>query len=321
MRGLLPRGAKGNARVSKVFVAGSIIMDVVATAARHPKIGETVLGTGMHFFPGGKGANQAVAAARLGAAASLIGRIGRDAFGTELRAFLAAQGVDLALVQETEGAPTGSAVIVVAENDNAIVVVPAANMQLSVQDLERANIARGDVLLAQLEIPQPTIVAFFERGRAAGARTVLNPAPAIAFDRALFALADLVILNESELALASGRHVDAATPLAELAAAARSLRTHAGQDVCVTIGSRGAIAVIGDETHSFAGRAVAVADTTGAGDCFAGAAAAELARGRPLRDALAFANVAASICVQRMGAGPSMPDSAEVAAALAQTRR
>lgn len=294
-------------------------MDVVATAARHPKIGETVLGTGMHFFPGGKGANQAVAAARLGAQASLIGRVGRDAFGAELKAFLVAQGVDLALVQDTDGAPTGSAVIVVAENDNAIVVVPAANAALSATDVERAAIAQGDVLLAQLEIPLPTVAAFFARGRASGARTILNPAPAIVVDRNLFAAADLIILNETELALASGRHVDAGTQLDEFAATARALRTHAGQDICVTIGSRGAVAVIGEETHSFAGRPVTVADTTGAGDCFAGAAAAELARGRPLRDALAFANVAASICVQRMGAGPSMPYAAEVGAALAQT--
>ena len=304
--------------MSRVFVAGSIIMDVVATAARHPQIGETVLGTGMHFFPGGKGANQAVAAARLGADVALIGRVGRDAFGAELRTFLSAQGVDLTCVTETESAPTGSAVIVVAENDNAIVVVPAANAALDERDVERANIAPGDVLLAQLEIPLPTVAAFFTRGRAIGARNVLNPAPALAVDRALFALADLVILNETELALASGRRVDVGTPLAELAAAARALRTHAGQDVCVTIGSRGAVAVIGDETHSFAGRAVAVADTTGAGDCFAGAGAAELARGRPLADALVFANVAASICVQRMGAGPSMPHLSEVATAFAK---
>jgi ribokinase len=139
----------------------------------------------------------------------------------------------------------------------------------------------------------------------------------VAFDRALFELADLLILNETELAISSQRSVDANTSLAHVAAAARGLRTHAGQHVCVTIGSRGAIAVIGEETHSFAGRSVAVADTTGAGDCFAGAVAAGLASGRPLRDALAFANVAASICVQRMGAGPSMPTSAAVAAAIA----
>ena len=209
--------------MGRVFVAGSIIMDVVATAPRHPQIGETVLGHGMFFFPGGKGANQAVAAARLGASTSLIGRIGRDAFGGELKTFLSAQDIDLGCVLDTDGAPTGSAVIVVAENDNAIVVVPAANAELSVSDVERADLARGDVLLAQLEIPLPTITAFFARGRAIGARTILNPAPAVAFDRALFALADLVILNETELAASTLRAVNATTPPAELAAAARAL--------------------------------------------------------------------------------------------------
>ena len=304
--------------MSRVFVAGSINMDVVATTARYPKIGETVPGNEVFFFPGGKGANQAVAAVRLGAPTSLIGRIGRDSFGADLRAFLSAEGVDLQHVLESERASTGTALIVVAQKDNAIVVVPGANAELSTADIERADIARGDVLVSQFETPPATIAAFFGRGRARGARTILNPAPAIVFDRALFALADLVILNETELATFTLQQVDARTPLAGIAEAARLLRTSADQNVCVTIGERGAVAIIGGETHGIAGRAVAVVDTTGAGDCFAGAVAAELARGRPLREALAFANVAASICVQRMGAGPSMPSRNEVAGAMAE---
>jgi ribokinase len=298
--------------VSRVFVAGSIIMDVVATAARHPKVGETVLGNSMSFFPGGKGANQAVAAARLGATAALIGRIGRDSFGAQMRAFLAAQNVDLQHVHDCDAA-TGTAVIVVAQADNAIVVVPAANAELTAQDVAAADIRPGDVLVSQLEIPVATVAAFFTRGRAAGARTIFNPAPAVAADRALFALADLVILNETELAIFTQRPVDATTAPADLAAAARALRTDAEQIVCVTIGKRGAVALIGEETLVVAGRAVEAIDTTGAGDCFTGAVAAALARGKPVREALAFANAAASICVQRMGAGPSMPGQDEVA--------
>jgi ribokinase len=298
--------------MSKVYVAGSIIMDVVATTARAPKIGETVLGKDMFFFPGGKGANQAVAAARLGARTSLIGRIGRDNFGADLRAFLASQGIDLRYVRESETASTGTALIVVAEKDNAIVVVPAANAELTAREVESADFGPGDVLVSQFEIPAPTIMAFFARGRAVGARTIFNPAPALELDRALLALADLVILNETELAAFTQRHVDTSTTPAGIADVARALRTSAEQAICVTIGSRGAVAVVGDETHCIAGRAVEVADTTGAGDCFTGAVAAELARGRPLRDALEFANRAASICVQRMGAGPSMPSRDEV---------
>jgi ribokinase len=303
--------------VGRVFVAGSIIMDVVATAPRHPKVGETILGHGMFFFPGGKGANQAVAAARLGADAALIGRVGCDDFGAQMRAFLATQRVDLTNVRDTEGAVTGSALIVVAEKDNAIVVVPAANAELGTRDLDGANFAPGDVLLAQLEIPPATVAAFFAKGRAAGARTILNPAPAIEVDPSLFALADLIILNETELAVFARRRVDATAAVEAIADAARALRSRAEQIVCVTLGHRGAVAVIGNETHVVGGRQVEVTDTTGAGDCFAGAVAAELARGASVLDAIDVANVAASICVQRMGAGPSMPDVDEVRAAKA----
>lgn len=300
--------------MGRVFVAGSIIMDVVATASRHPRIGETVLGREMFFFPGGKGANQAVAAARLGVEAALIGRIGRDDFGARMRAFLTAQRIDLSNVRETEGAPTGSALIVVAEQDNAIVVVPAANAELHTRDLDGAEIRRGDVLLAQLEIPPPTVAAFFAKGRAVGARTIFNPAPAIEVDSALFRLADIIILNETELAAFARRKVTATTPAGEIADAACALRSRTDQVVCVTLGARGAVASIGGETHVVEGRAVEVVDTTGAGDCFAGAVAAELARGASVLDAFRLANVAASICVQRMGAGPSMPLLDEVRA-------
>jgi ribokinase len=303
--------------VGRVFVAGSIIMDVVATAPRHPKVGETVLGHGMFFFPGGKGANQAVAAARLGADVALIGRVGRDDFGAQMRAFLAAQRIDLTNVRDSESAVTGSALIVVAEKDNAIVVVPAANAELGTRDLDGADVRPGDVLLAQLEIPPSTVAAFFAKGHAAGARTIFNPAPAIEVDPSLFALADLIILNETELAVFTQRVVDASAAIEEIANVARTLRSRADQIVCVTLGDRGAVAVIGDEVHVVGGRQVEVADTTGAGDCFAGAVAAELSRGASVLDALQLANVAASICVQRMGAGPSMPNAEEVRAATA----
>lgn len=301
--------------MGRVFVAGSIIMDIVATAPRHPAVGETVLGRDMFFFPGGKGANQAVAAVRLGARTFLLGRIGRDDFGAQMKAFLAAQGVDLSQVRESDSAPTGSALIVVAKEDNAIVVVPAANTELSVADIEGADVARGDTLLSQLEIPAQTVAAFFARGRARGARTIFNPAPAIDIDPALFKHADLVILNETELAAFTRRDVSATAATADIAAAANALRSHADQVVCVTLGARGAVAVIGDRTHVIDGRRVEALDTTGAGDCFAGAVASELARGATVEDALRFANVAASICVQRMGAGPSMPGLDEVRAA------
>jgi ribokinase len=300
--------------VGRVFVAGSINMDVVASAPQHPKVGETVLGRDLFFFPGGKGANQAVAAARLGVQVSLIGRIGRDDFGAQMRGFLSAQGVDLTYVQETGGKATGCALIVVANRDNAIVVVPGANAELSMQDIGAVSVSAEDVLLSQLEIPTSTVAAFFARGRAGSARTILNPAPAIDVEPSLFALADLVILNETELAAFTGRQVDASAATGEIVEVANTLRSRADQVVCVTLGARGVAATIGGETHVIVGRQVEAVDTTGAGDCFAGAVAAELARGASILDALRFANAAASICVQRMGAGPSMPGLDEVRA-------
>src|SRR5258708_182199 len=146
--------------MGRVFVAGSINMDVVATADRHPRLGETVAGRQVFYFPGGKGANQAVAAAKLGATTTLIGRIGRDAFGRDLRAFLAAQGIDLAFVRDTAEAHTGTAIITVANADNTIVVVPGANALVTAADVAAPPLAKGDVAVSQFEIPLPAISAF-----------------------------------------------------------------------------------------------------------------------------------------------------------------
>ena len=187
--------------MTRVFVAGSINMDVVATAERHPRVGETVFGKDVLYFPGGKGANQAVAAAKLGAATALIGRLGKDAFGAELRTFLAGQGVDLSWVRETDGAHTGTAIITLADADNTIVVVPGANGLVTPEDVAAVPLAKGDVAVSQFEIPLPAISAFFARARAAGATTILNPAPAREFGKDLLDLVDMLVLNETELGL------------------------------------------------------------------------------------------------------------------------
>ena len=150
------------------MVVGSLNVDSVVAVDRHPKPGETVAGRGIRYFPGGKGANQAVAAAKLGAATTLIGRVGADAFGRELRAYLAAQGVDLALVRDTPEAHSGTALITLADADNTIVVVPGANGLVSPADVATAPLTKGDVAVSQFEIPLPAIAAFFERARAAG---------------------------------------------------------------------------------------------------------------------------------------------------------
>jgi ribokinase len=270
----------------------------------------------VHYFPGGKGANQAVAAAKLGAPVTLIGRLGTDAFGQQLRMFLAAQGVDLILVKDTADIHTGTAIITVADADNTIVVVPGANALVSAEDVAAAKLAKRDVAVSQFEIPQATIAAFFKRARAAGAITILNPAPAMACSPELLELVDIMILNETELGFLAGVALTDTDAPARFIEATRRLPIGADKTICVTLGKRGVLALEGGEPSLIAGRAVKVMDTTGAGDCFVGALAAQLAGGKPIRDALEYANAAASICVQRMGAAPSMPTAAEVAALL-----
>ncbi|UFP94510.1 ribokinase [Gloeobacter morelensis] len=301
----------GNA---KVIVAGSINMDVVVRAARHPRPGETLLGQSVQFFAGGKGANQAIAAHRLGARATLIARVGDDSFGGSLRAFVSQEGLDTQRVLATGGA-SGTALITVADSgENTIVVVPGANGALSPVDVE-VDIEPGDVLVSQCEIPAQAIEYFFVRGKRPGALTLLNAAPARPLAPALAAAVDILVVNESELATLAGTAVGA-RDTGTVIAAARSLQSAIG-NVVVTLGERGVVACLGPVVKTVPGRRVeAVADTTGAGDGFVGALAARLAAGEPLAQALVFANAAASICVERPGAAASMPTMAEVLAVL-----
>ncbi|KGT79038.1 ribokinase [Bradyrhizobium japonicum] len=301
--------------MGRVFIAGSINMDVVATADRHPKVGETVAGRQVLYFPGGKGANQAVAASRLGVKTTLIGRLGKDSFGAELRTFLGAQGIDLGSVRDAD-THSGTAIITVAASDNTIVVIPGSNALVSADDVADAPLAKGDVAVSQFEIPLPTIAAFFQRARSAGATTLLNPAPAQKMSSELLALVDILVLNETELGFLAGVELSEEDTAARIIEVARKLQARADQTICITLGKRGVLALAGGEEFAVPGRAVKAVDTTGAGDCFAGALASQLASGVQLRAALAFANAAASISVQRMGAGPSMPTAAEVAAVV-----
>jgi ribokinase len=299
-----------------VLVAGSINMDIVATAARFPAVGETVAGSDVRFFPGGKGANQAVAAAKSGAPTALIGRLGDDAFAAELTAFLTRQGVDLRHVAVTAGASSGVALITVHAADNTIVVIPGANGLVTPADVGLPVIKAGDVLVSQFEIPLAAIAAFFSRGRAAGARTILNPAPVVTFDPTLLDLVDILVLNETELGVLARADVGEGDAPERIVDVARRLQRRKDKIVCVTLGKRGAVALVEDDALTILGRPVAAIDTTGAGDCFVGALAARLSAGGALHDALQYANVAASICVQRHGAGPSMPTADEVTAVI-----
>jgi ribokinase len=306
----------GEKAVGRVVVAGSINMDILVLAPRLPRLGETIQGTDVKYFPGGKGANQSIAAARLGAPVKLIGRIGADAFGRELWDFLSGQRIDLYSVLETQ-TPSGTAAIILAGSENAIIVVPGANAFVSEADVSAPALLPGDVLVSQFEIPQSSVRAFFARGKTLGLKTILNAAPAIPFDKTLLALVDVLIVNEIELATLTGKRLANTDPIEHFVEGARSLRTHAAQAICVTLGDRGAVAITENEAIAMPAPRVKAVDTTGAGDCFVGAVAASLAKGSPIRAALGYATIAASICVQRMGAGPAMPNEQEVSAVIA----
>lgn len=268
-------------------------MDVVVRASRFPREGETIRGSSLAFHPGGKGANQAVAAARLGARTSLVGCVGEDAFGDELVAFVSGSGVDTSLLRRAS-VGTGTAVIVVSgDGQNTIVVVLGANGELAPSDVLGVALAPGDVLLCQLETPPETVEAALRRAREGGATSVLNAAPVRDCASELAPLADVVVVNELER---------------------ETVESH--PRLVTTLGARGVVADADGAHLVLGGRSVDVVDTTGAGDCFVGALGARLAAGNGLEPALRYANAAASICVQREGAGPSLPTADEVAAVI-----
>jgi ribokinase len=301
--------------MAAVFVIGSINMDVVALAERHPRPGETVRGSDLRLLPGGKGANQAVAAVRAGAITRLVGRLGEDPFGAELRTFLTEEGLDLTRTDSLPGVPTGTALITVAQAENTIVVVPGANDRLRPGDVDELDVAPGDIVVAQFEIRQETVLAAFERAKRTGGYTVLNPAPAAATVPALRDITDVWVVNESELSwLVAGASVERMT-LEEAIDGARLLQSSRTQSVIVTLGAQGAVALHGDKVFRAAGHMVTAVDTTGAGDCFVGNFAAGIATGRDFETSVVFANRAASLCVQVLGASRSMPrnDATETA--------
>ena len=299
-----------------VFVLGSINLDAVARVDDLPRPGETVAGTSLQLFLGGKGANQAVAAARMGVATRLMGAVGGDDSGVGLKAKLAGYGVQVADVMELEGVPTGQAHVWVANNaENMIVVTAGANAMVSAQHVAATAIEGQRVLLCQLETPPTAIEALFRLGAAKGALRVLNAAPALPQGAALFPLTDILIVNQTELA--SYAKLDREpSRLEEVSVAARKLMSRPDQTIIVTLGVAGVAAVRRDEAFLVEGKKVKAVDTVGAGDCFCGGLCAALASGIDLREAVELANAAAALSVQKAGAAPSMPSRREVEAFL-----
>jgi len=299
----------------EVVVVGSLNMDLVARAARLPVPGETVAGTGFATVPGGKGANQAVAAARLGARTAMVGCTGDDAFGPPLRAGLEADGIDCGAVRAAPGVSTGVALIVVDDaGRNGIVVVPGANGLLRPADVDAAEplLRAARIVVLQLETPLDAVLHAARRARALGKLVLLNPAPARPLPRGLLALVDWLVPNETEAAALTGLAVGSP---AEAAQAGRALRAAGAGAVLVTLGASGVVSVGPEgERHDAAPRVQAV-DTTAAGDTFIGGLCAALVGGKPLPAAVAFGQAAAAICVTRAGAQPSIPFAREVVVA------
>ncbi|SDS79263.1 ribokinase [Pseudomonas granadensis] len=299
---------------ANVVVIGSLNMDLVTRAPRLPVGGETLIGHSFATVSGGKGANQAVAAARLGAQVAMVGCVGNDDYGVQLRDALLAEQIDCQAVSSVEGS-SGVALIVVDDNSqNAIVIVAGANGAMTPTVIDRfdAVLQAADVIICQLEIPDATVGHALKRARALGKIVILNPAPA---SRPLpadwFAAIDYLIPNESEAAALSGMPVDS-LKTAE-SAATRLIAMGAGK-VIVTLGAQGSLFANGQGFEHFPAPKVQAVDTTAAGDTFVGGFAAALARGQSEASAIRYGQIAAALSVTRAGAQPSIPTMSDVQA-------
>jgi ribokinase len=302
---------------AQVVVVGSLNMDLVIRSERIPRPGETILGGEFHSVPGGKGANQAVAAARLGARVWMVGRVGDDAFGGELLGNLAADGIDHTFVLRDPSSATGVALIVVDEaGQNTIVVASGANMKLSPSDVDAVSaiISTADALLLQLESPLETVIHTAHLARSQGVPVILNPAPARPLPEELLALVDVLVPNESETALLTGMPVGNED---EAAAASAALREAGVGTVILTLGERGALVAEETGTRIHPAFTVEPVDTTAAGDAFLAGLSVALAEGRTLDEAVKWGNAAGALATTKLGAQTSLPTRQAVEQLLA----
>ena len=298
--------------MSRILVVGSANVDYTVALARLPQPGETVSGGTLLVNHGGKGANQALAARRLGADVRLIACLGDDAAGREIRDALAAEGIDVIGLTSTSEAATGTALIVVdAEGRNQIAVAPGANRRLDVELVarRREDFEWADVLVCQLETPLPTVRWALEEAKRRGVTTILNPAPVPDTSIDFWPLVDYLTPNGGEASRLSGVAVSDPRSAAD---AARALRNYGVGTVVMTLGADGALCVTAGESRQVRGFEVAVLDTTAAGDTFNAALAVSLAERASLADGLRFANAAAALACTRRGAQPSLPRRDEV---------
>jgi ribokinase len=295
-----------------ITVIGSLNMDLVSYVTRLPQTGETVIGKDFQQMPGGKGANQADAIAKLGAPVRMLGGVGEDALGKALLTSLHKDGVDIAQIESFTDCPTGMATITVDdEGNNCIVVTPGANYRFAAECLEnsKAAIAASEIIVTQLEIPVETVRYSLKLAKKLGKTTILNPAPACTLDDALLSVVDILIPNETELELLSGITTRNETETLE---AARKLINRGVKEVIVTLGAKGCIYVSSERYRIFEAYQVDAVDTTAAGDSFIGGLAVALSEGKTIEEAVSFAMAVAALTVTKKGAQSSLPCRCEV---------
>lgn len=301
----------------RIIVVGSSNTDMIARVPRIPRPGETIIGAEFATAAGGKGANQAVAAARAGGAVTFIARVGKDVLGDRAVAGFVREGINVKYLRRDACRPSGVALICVSDSgENSIAVAPGANARLSPKDVRTAIPAftHSDILLTQLETPLRTVAAAVRLATAGGVLTILNPAPAQALPDALLRQISILTPNENEAELLTGIKVSSE---ASAGRAAMKLRQRGVSTVIITLGAKGALLVSGAVQALIPGFKVKAMDTTAAGDVFNGTLAVALAKGQELTAAVRFANAAAALSVTRMGAQPSAPTRKEIVRFLA----
>ena len=299
------------AKQPKICVVGSSMIDMISKVERLPKLGETLVGRSFHLGYGGKGANQAVMAAKLGARVTMVNKVGRDVFGEGTLGNYREQGIDTTHVMFDESRFSGVAPIFVDDNaQNFIVIVPGANLGLLPADVQKAAevILAADILICQLEILTETTLEAFRIAKSGNVRTILNPAPAASIPDELLQLSDICAPNETETELLTGQPVGT---MAEAEAAARKLLLRGTRTVILTLGERGALLVDEDTVESIPAVKVDAVDPTGAGDAFIGSLAVFLGEGLSMSNAIRRANAVAALSVTRIGTQVSFPKRVE----------
>jgi ribokinase len=298
--------------MNKVTVVGSFMYDLVATAPRRPKTGETLIGDSFGMFLGGKGANQAIAASRAGAIVSMVGRLGNDLFGDQFLEKFSEEGINTDFViQDTENGTGVGMPLIDASGDNSIVIIPQANMALSFENIDQAesSIADSDVLVLQCEVPMEANQRAAEIANKTDTLVILNPAPACEIPDALLSLVDIITPNESETEILTGMPTETDNQAIE---AAHLLLSKGIETVILTLGSRGSFLLTKKMEKLIPAFSVEVVDTTAAGDAFCGALAASLAHGINIEKSVKIANAAGALAVTKLGAEPSLPSREEI---------